>query len=112
MILEDGSRLHYSQVAWRRVRKAVLARDDHQCVLCAAQGRVEAARAVDHVTPLFQGGAALDPENLQSLCLECHRIKTAEEHEPIRRRGCDVNGEPYSLKNAGKPRYLGGRAVE
>jgi 5-methylcytosine-specific restriction endonuclease McrA len=32
----------------------------------------------DHIVPLHRGGSN-DPGNLQSLCKECHAIKTATE---------------------------------
>ena len=37
------------------------------------------ATEVDHVVPLFKGGAALDEDNLQPLCKPCHRRKTNDE---------------------------------
>ena len=34
---------------------------------------------VDHITPIRDGGAVLDGDNLQSLCRACHDAKTAED---------------------------------
>jgi hypothetical protein len=34
---------------------------------------------VDHIVPISKGGIALGQENLQLLCMECHRIKSANE---------------------------------
>lgn len=48
------------------------------CVECDKQGRVTAAQELDHVIPLWQGGAD-DAANLQGLCIPCHREKTAAE---------------------------------
>jgi 5-methylcytosine-specific restriction protein A len=39
---------------------------------------VAAAQEVDHVVPLWDGGAD-DETNYQSLCVECHKVKTAAE---------------------------------
>jgi 5-methylcytosine-specific restriction endonuclease McrA len=42
----------------------------------------EAARSleVDHIVPVSEGGHPFDPANLQTLCEECHRDKTAREN--------------------------------
>ena len=45
-------------------------RDGWTCTAC--RPRTVAARLVHHVKPLSEGGAALDPANLTSLCSECH----------------------------------------
>lgn len=34
---------------------------------------------VDHIQPIRFGGAALDMENLQSLCWSCHSAKSVKE---------------------------------
>jgi 5-methylcytosine-specific restriction endonuclease McrA len=48
------------------------------CVECDKQGRVTAATVPDHIVALVNGGSdTLD--NLQSLCEEHHRIKTASD---------------------------------
>lgn len=68
---------------WRRLRGAVLAAEP-RCVRCLAAGRVRLATEVDHIVPLDQGGARLDPENLQPLCHSCHVQKTAEDRRRAR----------------------------
>jgi len=35
---------------------------------------------VDHIQPIADGGHPFDPGNLQTLCSECHKQKTAEEN--------------------------------
>ena len=53
----------------------------HLCQECLKIGRTERATEVDHKIPMAAGGARLDPENLQSLCIRCHSKKTwAEAH--------------------------------
>lgn len=42
------------------------------------QGRVTPARTVDHITPKAKGGTD-DDANLQAICDECHKAKTAAE---------------------------------
>jgi 5-methylcytosine-specific restriction enzyme A len=66
--------------AWTKARAAWL-RKHPLCAEHARQGRVEAANAVDHITPhkgdkdLFWASAT----NWQSLCKTCHDRKTATE---------------------------------
>lgn len=63
---------------WQRFRLWYL-RAHPLCEECLRQGRTEPARDVDHITPLVQGGARLDPDNVQALCHSCHSRKTATE---------------------------------
>ena len=60
-----------------RIRKRVLLRDHYTCRRC---GRVSVDLEVDHIVPLFLGGAESD-ENRQALCRECHAAKSAEEEK-------------------------------
>lgn len=69
---------HKSRGAWDTLRRQILQRDCGLCVLCQAAGRVEAAHQVDHRIPVSEGGTD-HPDNLQSLCIPCHKTKTAAE---------------------------------
>ena len=60
-----------------RIRRRVLLRDHYTCRRC---GRVSVDLEVDHIVPLFLGGAESD-ENRQALCRECHAAKSAEEEK-------------------------------
>jgi 5-methylcytosine-specific restriction protein A len=53
------------------------------CVECERAGKVTAATVPDHIVALVNGGEDTEA-NLQSLCEECHRIKTARDlgHRP------------------------------
>ena len=53
-------------------------RDHPTCVDCEAEGRVGAGEEVDHVIPLWKGGAD-DESNLATRCKAHHREKTARE---------------------------------
>lgn len=75
---------HTSRGAWDTLRRRILARDKGLCLLCLAAGRVGAAREVDHRKPIAEGGTD-HPSNLQSLCVDCHKAKTA--CEQLRRQG-------------------------
>lgn len=59
---------------WSRARRQVFKRDRYRCVLCGKAGRLEC----DHVRPLAKGGAPYDPENLRTLCRDCHIQATAK----------------------------------
>lgn len=48
------------------------------CIDCEAGGRVTAAAEVDHVVPLWRGGAD-DETNFASRCCPCHAAKTKRE---------------------------------
>ena len=63
---------------WQRVRGIVMQRDGGLCQPCLARGRVTAAREVDHMRAKAKGGTD-DPDNLQAICVQCHRTKTASE---------------------------------
>lgn len=63
------------------------------CEHCKAAGRVTAAEEVDHVIPLSQGGAD-DESNLASLCVPCHRAKTASDAGYARRPEIGTDGWP------------------
>lgn len=56
---------------WQKLRKWKLATDPF-CASCGGS-----ANQVDHIQPIADGGARLDPANLQSLCISCHSKKTA-----------------------------------
>jgi 5-methylcytosine-specific restriction enzyme A len=61
-----------------RMRQEVFLRDLYMCCECRKAGKMITADVVDHVVPLFMGGADA-PSNLQSLCHEHHDAKTAAE---------------------------------
>lgn len=66
----------YSSRRWRRLRLRIIERADRRCQTCGGAGRLE----VHHVTPVRDGGAVWDPDNLQVLCRRCHF-----EIEPVRK---------------------------
>jgi 5-methylcytosine-specific restriction protein A len=87
----------YRSKAWLAARAAVLKRDGYRCATPYCRNR---ATHVDHIRPIADGGAGLDPTNLQSLCASCHSRKTTRADGGFgnRRRpepgGCDANGWP------------------
>lgn len=63
----------YHTYEWRETRKRVIERDDGICQDC---GKETESPHAHHLDPVSDGGAKYDPENLITLCSECH----AERH--------------------------------
>jgi 5-methylcytosine-specific restriction protein A len=86
---------------WEKIRAKVIERAKGLCEECAKHGRVTQGRDVDHIVPKAKAKAMLwnqnkidNPRNLQYLCLECHKAKTAKDegrtyHGPRPRIGLD-----------------------
>lgn len=55
---------------WRELRKKVLDRDGHQCVVCKSKVLLQ----VDH--KVYRGGGLEILEDLQTLCYKCHAKKS------------------------------------
>lgn len=71
---------------WDKTRLRILRRDNGLCQPCLRAGRVTSARAVDHIVPKSEGGTDVD-DNLQAICIECHKAKTAAESVRARKGG-------------------------
>lgn len=106
---EDG---FYSSTAWRRLRIIQL-REHPLCADCLRDGRMTPATVADHKIPIKQGGAALDPSNLQSLCSSCHSRKSALEGSRwgLPRGGGWQSLEPHP-RTAAARLYLSAREME
>lgn len=64
-----GKKRNGSTRRWRKVRAAVLKRDNYRCHYC---GR--SATTVDHLRPISRGGTD-DEENLVAACADCNSLK-------------------------------------
>lgn len=64
--------------SWDKQRKRIFSRDNYLCQNCLKEGKLTPATEVDHIIPKSQGGTDED-DNLQSICIPCHRHKTATE---------------------------------
>ena len=70
----------YKSAAWTWARHQQLQREPN-CRVCG-----EKANAVDHIRSRAEGGADVDPDNLQSLCRRHHNTKTTNEgHRGMKR---------------------------
>lgn len=56
------------------LRKKILERDGGKCALC---GVVSTNWHADHIIPVSYGGGCCGPENIRTLCPECHEGRTA-----------------------------------
>lgn len=65
---------------WARARHRILTRDRGvcQCARCIESGQLRPAHEVDHVVPLWAGGAEAD-SNRSAINRGCHKLKTAAE---------------------------------
>jgi 5-methylcytosine-specific restriction protein A len=57
---------------WSRLRMRVIQRDFGLCQVCKAKGLIRGGHEVDHI--MNAGGDDMD--NLQTICVPCHRAKT------------------------------------
>lgn len=62
----------------RQRRNQLLLSAEPLCRECAKHGRTTAAQEIDHIIPLHMGGTEHEA-NLQPLCIDCHKAKTAAE---------------------------------
>ena len=72
------SREIYEDKRWDIARGQVF-RNSRLCQICQDEGITTVARHVDHIIPLFRGGAHYDLDNLQPLCADCHHKKSKAE---------------------------------
>ena len=63
------------------------------CAICEQQGLLTAATQVDHIVALANGGPD-EEANMQGLCADCHRTKTAADLGYKIPSGCDGSGNP------------------
>lgn len=77
---------YYKSAAWHAIRQSQLSREP-LCAGCKTQGLIRPASVVDHVIPWRAVGADAFRVNLfQSLCPECHSVKTALEARGVCRQ--------------------------
>lgn len=68
------------------------------CALCLRDdARITPADQVDHILPVSRGGSD-DPQNLQSLCGDCHAEKSATERGYRRRPMIGEDGFPMKKR--------------
>lgn len=96
----------YKSAQWRHLSR--LFREKHPlCAECLKHGRYTQAKNVDHIIPIrVDWSKRFDEENLQSLCIACHKKKSQEDilkfHLP------SIREENKNSKNNGRPPKLRG----
>jgi 5-methylcytosine-specific restriction endonuclease McrA len=73
-IEEEFDDYYEKKEAWRERREAAKERYGNP------HGIEQRGLNVDHITPVADGGHPFNPANLQTLCEDCHREKTAREN--------------------------------
>ena len=76
----DFARSFYDSSEWRDVRAYVLMRDAYLCRHCGAPATE--VHHIIHLSPanIYDPAIALNPDNLVSLCKECHFAQHRGEH--------------------------------
>jgi 5-methylcytosine-specific restriction protein A len=78
---------------WDKTRARILKRDRGLCIPCLMGGRPAPATQVDHIKPKAKGGTDAD-DNLQSICDDCHKAKTAADEGRTLKRSIGLDGWP------------------
>lgn len=82
------SRSHY----WQSIKTEAFIRDNWTCVKCGERrdlNYIDKIKGItcnlvgDHIVPIALGGAELDINNVQTLCLKCNRVKTNKDNSDI-----------------------------
>ncbi len=84
--------------AWGVIRKRILRRDCGLYQLCQKRDRLSLATEVDHIVALINGGTD-DDDNLQSLCRDCHVMKTRADKGFKPSGACDEFGFPIDPRH-------------
>ena len=66
---------YYGNFHWETVRCRILARDKYTCQICKKIKHPSELNC-DHIKAICNGGDPFNDNNLQTLCIECHKIKT------------------------------------
>ncbi len=70
----DGYSL-MSERHWSYFKTRILLRDGYTCVKCGNKEELQ----VDHIKAIVNGGDMWDENNLQTLCINCHKRKTKKD---------------------------------
>ncbi|MFF2651483.1 HNH endonuclease [Streptomyces sp. NPDC058045] len=83
---DKANRYGISSGRWRTLKRRVTERDNGCCYRCGTEQPDpdddpdgEHGHQLDHITPIFEGGAAEDLDNLGLICEPCHLIKSKAE---------------------------------
>ena len=68
--------------SWADVRKKAFKRDNWTCVKCKRKFPYSELIG-DHIIPIALGGEEFELDNVQTLCIDCDKIKTKQDHKDI-----------------------------
>lgn len=97
--MKDFAKKFYKGKAWQRVRDYCIRRDAYLCQDCLKKHIYKPADEVHHIVELSPENIddpdiSLNPDNLVSLCKECHQ---ARHHEHQRRYKVDEFGRVTTI---------------
>lgn len=102
--MKEWARRFYASKAWKNTREVVKKRDSFLCQDCLAKGMYVPAEEVHHIVELTPENinnpvVSLNPDNLISLCRECHRARHTKQETFKRRRRfiVDQNGKVTAI---------------
>jgi len=75
----------YNSQKWRRNRGRYIKKNP-LCVVCQAEGKINAGHVVDHITPINEGGEKYKWFNLQTMCHSHHNQKSGRESQRAQKR--------------------------
>lgn len=74
--LKDGELVKfYNSAKWRKTSKSKRMANP----VCEVEGCTQPSYYADHIIPISDGGAKLDWDNLQALCVKCNAAKTSKQ---------------------------------
>ncbi|MBR2775784.1 MAG: HNH endonuclease [Prevotella sp.] len=78
--MKDFARSFYKSKEWKALRDNIMKRDGWLCQDCLSKGKYTPAEEVHHITEITPDNIndpsiTLNPDNLVSLCRECHRTR-------------------------------------
>lgn len=79
---DKQARYGISSGTWRKLKRRTTQRDNGCCYQCGAEppdDPDEPSHVLDHITPISEGGAVTDLDNLGLLCTECNEVKSKAE---------------------------------
>ncbi|MFF9554579.1 HNH endonuclease [Streptomyces albus] len=78
---DKAARYGISSGRWRTLKRRVTARDNGCCYRCGADQADTGGEsfALDHITPIAEGGSRTDLNNLGLICPACDEIKSKAE---------------------------------
>jgi len=102
----DYHAIKYKWKSQAQNRREIFKRDNNTCKICNKQFTDEQLIA-DHIIPIALGGEEFELDNLQTLCIDCNKIKTKQDNFKIvqKRREEKTSPIPPKVKTLG---ILGG----